>query len=430
MSTGWPPGSDDRWAEGAPVAGQGVYESPDPWSGQEGMGEPAPPGAGPHDQPTGDGSPWQPGPYGGRPLAGEQAQWQQGPCAPPWGGPGWYGPRSPQDGSGQWQAGPHGQPPQGQGGPGRHGQPPPQGENGPWLGGPYGPPPQGENGPWLGGPYGPPPRGAMQGMPGTPGMYGSWSPPGAGPYGGPQRDQYYVPPPVAPYSSGKLPGGGRKKAWRLLAAGAVTAVVAAAAAAYVLTLNHGQTSRNTPAGSARNSSPPGPAAAASPPVVGAEGNVAAPAQIGSLRFNPVLTQRFITSKLKRQISDDFGAFPNDVVGGFYTSDPAAANTSKHYQLWFDVAYLSGTGHSDVALRAFLANRSLQSPAQIPVGPMGGKAACAWLQVKSGRLAHCMWVDNNTYADFYAWGSSRAALAETMLAARPHIEIRGGGPLVA
>ena len=39
----------------------------------------------------------------------------------------------------------------------------------------------------------------------------------------------------------------------------------------------------------------------------------------------------------------------------------------------------------------------------------------------------MWADKNTYADFYAWRSSPAALAKAMLAARPEIELPGKLP---
>jgi hypothetical protein len=94
-------------------------------------------------------------------------------------------------------------------------------------------------------------------------------------------------------------------------------------------------------------------------------------------------------------------------------------------LLFDVVYLAGAGHPDVAIKSFLNNHTLQSPVEIPAGRLGGKAGCSWLQVSSGRIAHCMWADRNTYADFYAWRRSPAALARVMLAARPEIELSGG-----
>ena len=78
-----------------------------------------------------------------------------------------------------------------------------------------------------------------------------------------------------------------------------------------------------------------------------------------LYFNPVLTRKYITNKLKNQISYDFGSFPSGVVGGFYTSNPAAKTTSRNYQLLFDVAYLAGAGHPNVAIKSFLTNRTLQ-----------------------------------------------------------------------
>jgi hypothetical protein len=50
------------------------------------------------------------------------------------------------------------------------------------------------------------------------------------------------------------------------------------------------------------------------------------------------------------------------------------------------------------------------------------AACALLPQQPAPVAHCMWADRNTYTDFYAWVSSPTALARTMLAIRPHIEL--------
>jgi hypothetical protein len=265
-------------------------------------------------------------------------------------------------------------------------------------------------------------------------------------HGAPQFDQQgqYYPQPVAPYSTGpyrtgpngagRLPGQRRGMTWSLIAVGVVVAIVLGAVAGYTLTRGHGQPSRDSAAGGTQTSATPsgtgastGPSTgpSAGPPVVGADGTVAAPARIGSLHFNPVLTTHYITNKLKEQLATDFGSLPSGVVGGFYTSDPAAKTTNRNYQLLFDVAYLAGAGHPNVAIRSFLNNRTLQSPVEIPAGSMGGKAGCSWLQVKSGRIAHCMWVDTNTYADFYAWQSSPAALAKTMLAARPQIELSGG-----
>ena len=273
------------------------------------------------------------------------------------------------------------------------------------------------------------------------GPYGSAPPPGPGMYGAPQLDQrgqYHYPLPVGPYGTGHSPGPARRSraTWQFIAVGVAIGVIVGAAATYTLTRGQGQHSHNTAAGGAVTSSPSanarpgtgpaGPAGpATAPPVVGGDGNVAAPERIDSLYFNPVLTRKYITNKLKNQISYDFGSFPSGVVGGFYTSNPAAKTTSRNYQLLFDVAYLAGAGHPNVAIKSFLANRTLRSPVEIPAGAMGGRAGCSWLHVTSGTIAHCMWADKNTYADFYAWRSSPAALARAMLAARPEIELSGG-----
>ncbi len=89
---------------------------------------------------------------------------------------------------------------------------------------------------------------------------------------------------------------------------------------------------------------------------------------------------------------------------------------------FLVAYLRGSGNPGSAVRSFLANHTFYAQQRIDPGPLGGQAACGLLPQQPAPVAHCLWADANTYADFYAWGSSPAALAQTMIAIRPQVEL--------
>jgi hypothetical protein len=147
-----------------------------------------------------------------------------------------------------------------------------------------------------------------------------------------------------------------------------------------------------------------------------------PGRIGSLRLNPALTGRFVGPKVKRQFANSFFIPRRDVVSGFYTTDPSAATfTASEPRLMFLAAYLHGTGNPGSALHSFMKNRTFYGQKEISAGPRGGKAACGRLAQQSPPVAHCMWADRNSYADFYAWNSSPSQLARTMMAVRPKVE---------
>jgi hypothetical protein len=213
----------------------------------------------------------------------------------------------------------------------------------------------------------------------------------------------------------------------------VVIVVAGAAAAVFLLRHHG------PAHHAVAGSPPVPRAARTPvssppptansspppapPLTAALGHLGIPRQIGSLRLNPALTQRFVGPSVQRQDANSFFIPYRDVATGFYTANPAStAFTSRDPRLMFLVAYLAGSGNAADALHGFMTNHTFYGQHQVSPGPLGGKAACGLLPQQPAPVAHCMWADGNSYADFYAWNSSPSALAQTMTAIRLQVEL--------
>jgi len=147
-----------------------------------------------------------------------------------------------------------------------------------------------------------------------------------------------------------------------------------------------------------------------------------PRHIGSLQLNPALTDKFVGHKVRRQFANSFFIPTRDVVSGFYTTDPSATTfTANDHRLMFLTAYLHGTGNAKSALHSFMTNDTFTGQHQVDAGPPGGKAACGQLAHQATLVAHCMWADNNSYADFYAWNTSPAELATTMRAIRPKIQ---------
>jgi hypothetical protein len=130
----------------------------------------------------------------------------------------------------------------------------------------------------------------------------------------------------------------------------------------------------------------------------------------------------VGSKVQRQFANSFFIPRRDVVSGFYTTDPSATTFSaKDPRLMFLAAYLHGTGDPKRALHSFMNNRTFSGQREVDAGPPGGKAACGRLAQQPAPVAHCMWADSNSYADFYAWNSSPSELARTMTAIRARVE---------
>jgi hypothetical protein len=213
----------------------------------------------------------------------------------------------------------------------------------------------------------------------------------------------------------------------------VAIIIAAGATAVVLLLGHhgpphhtagGAPATPTAALTPATSQPPATGSPPpAPPLTGASGHLGVPRSIGSLQLNPTLTDRFVGPSVQRQDANSFFIPTRDVVSGFYTVDPAATTfTAKDPRLMFLVAYLAGSGNAKTALHGFMTNRTFYGQQQINPGRLGGVAACGLLPQQPAPVAHCMWADGNTYADFYAWNSSPSALAQTMLSIRPQVEL--------
>jgi hypothetical protein len=222
-----------------------------------------------------------------------------------------------------------------------------------------------------------------------------------------------------------------------LAAAAAVIAVGAVIAALLLTSHHSParhaasstppTSHPAHSPSSRPSSPatPTPTHTGQPATAlrtGAGGHLGVPGRIGSLQFTPALTDKFVGSKVRRQFANSFFIPAHDVVSGFYTTNPSATTfTANDHRLMYLAAYLRGTGNAKSALHSFMTNDTFTGQHEVDAGPPGGKAACAQLAHQSSPVAHCMWVDGNSYADFYAWNTSPSQLDKTMRAIRPEVE---------
>jgi hypothetical protein len=224
-----------------------------------------------------------------------------------------------------------------------------------------------------------------------------------------------------------------------LAAAAAVIAIGAVIAAVLLTSHHGPAhhaaSSGTPPASHPAHSPstrpsptptPTPTHTGNPPGAAtrtaANGHLGVPGHIGSLQFNATQTNKFVGPKVRRQFADSFFIPARDVVSGFYTTNPSATtSTANDHRLMYLAAYLHGTGNAKSALHSFMTNHTFTGQHQVDAGSPGGKAACAQLAHQTTPVAHCMWVDGNSYADFYAWNTSPSELATTMRSIRPQVE---------
>jgi hypothetical protein len=262
---------------------------------------------------------------------------------------------------------------------------------------------------------------------------------GPGPHGGDHvpRPGDMRPPPQPPGPAG--PGGHQRpsdiRPILFLAGVAAVIAIGAVVAAVLLTTHHSpahHTASGTPPAShpahspgSRPPSPPPttPAQAGNPPArTSANGRLGVPGHIGPLKLTPALTDKFVGPKVRRQFANSFFIPAHDVVSGFYTTNASATTfAANDHRLMFLAAYLHGTGNAKSALHSFMTNKTFTGQHQVGAGPRGGKAACAQLARQTTPVAHCMWVDGNSYADFYAWNTSPSELATTMRAIRPGIE---------
>jgi hypothetical protein len=253
-------------------------------------------------------------------------------------------------------------------------------------------------------------------LPGAPGTPGTPSPPG----GTGDTSVYRRTPP-------------RRQTSLLLAAAIVILVVIVVAVFFLFNNNgpsHHPSAGSTPSAGKSptskpsSSSPSSSSPPAAPPLTSADGHLGVPRSIGSLQLNPLLTNKFVGGSVRQQEANSFFIPDSDVTSGFYTKDPSTATfTASDPRLMFLVAYLAGAGNATSALHSFMTNHTFYGQYQISPGSMGGVAACGWLAQQSSPVAHCMWADANSYADFYAWNTRPAALAKTMLATRPQVELR-------
>jgi hypothetical protein len=241
---------------------------------------------------------------------------------------------------------------------------------------------------------------------------------------GPVRSATPVPPPPGDSSIYRNPPPKRQAGFLVVVAAVI--VAAGIAATFLLTQHN---PKHPAAGGSPSSGPSSPAssapAASTPPSVsGASGHLAVPGAIGALRLNSALTGKFVGPPVKKKDANSFFIPDSDVVSGFYTANPAATSFStRDPRLMFLVAYLSGSGNAHSALHAFLTNHTFTGQQQINPGAKGGVAACGLLpQHNAAPVAHCMWADGDTYADFYSWNSSTSALAKTMIGIRPKVEL--------
>ena len=151
---------------------------------------------------------------------------------------------------------------------------------------------------------------------------------------------------------------------------------------------------------------------------GATHVITIPATLGAFSEQPQLAKQMHAAALRQQIIDQSAGEVHNVVYAVYQDGTGAAGSSGPQIILFIGGNLSGTSAGSF-ISAFTGK--LQDAATTSAGPLGGAAAC--VPSVDGRVAECVWADNDTFGVVASQTSSSVALAAEMREMRPAIEHR-------
>jgi hypothetical protein len=144
--------------------------------------------------------------------------------------------------------------------------------------------------------------------------------------------------------------------------------------------------------------------------------ITTPNQIGAYIQEPQLAQQMQASSLQKQIVSESAGETRHVVSAVYedSTGPGAASGPQ-------IVLFLGGNLNGVSAGSFISSFTgkLEGAEGTSPGPMGGVAAC--VPSMDGRLALCVWADNDTFGAVGSQTLSTSALAAQMRQMRPAIE---------
>ncbi len=146
----------------------------------------------------------------------------------------------------------------------------------------------------------------------------------------------------------------------------------------------------------------------------------APQDLGVYAKQPQLANQMHAAALRQQILRESAGGASNVIYAVYQDSTGPAAAAGPQIVLFIGGNLTGTsgGGFISTFTGKLPGAQTTNP-----GPLGGAAACA--PSVDGRLAECVWADNDTFGVVASQTLSTPALAAEMRQMRPMIEHRAG-----
>ena len=146
----------------------------------------------------------------------------------------------------------------------------------------------------------------------------------------------------------------------------------------------------------------------------------APEDVGAYVKQPQLASQMHAAALREQILRESAGGASNVIYAVYQDNTGPAAAAGPQIVLFIGGNLTGTSGG-----GFISTFTSRLPGAQTTdpGPLGGAAACA--PSVDGRLAECVWADNDTFGVVASQTLSTQALAAQMRQMRPEIEHRAG-----
>jgi len=147
-----------------------------------------------------------------------------------------------------------------------------------------------------------------------------------------------------------------------------------------------------------------------------------PASLGRYVKEPQLATQMHAAALRQQIIQGSAGEVSNVIYAVYEDSTGPAASSGPQIVLFIGGNLKGTSAG-----SFISTFTGKVPEAetTDAGPLGGVAAC--VPSLNGRLAECVWADNDTFGVVASQTLSASGLASEMRQARLMIEHRAGSP---
>jgi hypothetical protein len=141
-----------------------------------------------------------------------------------------------------------------------------------------------------------------------------------------------------------------------------------------------------------------------------------PGRLGAYSKQPQLAEQMHAGTLRQQIVKESAGEAHNVIYAVYEDSTGPAAASGPQIILFIGGNLSGTSAGSF-ISTFTGK--LQGAVTTSAGSLGGAAAC--VPSVDGRVAECVWADNDTFGVVASQTLSASSLAHEMRQMRPMVE---------